>query len=363
MPYDLNPAQVQSWNLSIQRQLSEDFLVSASYLGNHTIHLLGGDPLNPATYIAGNGDANGRCYLNGQAVFFTVRPGTACSTNGANNGSHTSFSNVNLRRRLSLTDFDNVGQYVEYLAMINSDGTSSYNGLLLSLRKRAANGITLNANYTWSHCVSAQQDNANGGTGISPTSTFTFPGDRNRSIGNCGSDRRQQVNLTGVFATPVFENPALRIAASGWRLSTIYRFSTGSYMSIASSNSDTARNGTTTGNQPAVYNGADPYLDRSRKPMSIWFNGAAFSNPAVGTFGNLGFGNLVGPSSWQFDLALTRSFQFRETRSLEFRAEAYNVTNSFRPGNPSTNRSSSQFGQLRTSQDPRILQFAMKFIF
>jgi hypothetical protein len=188
MPYDLIPGHVQSLNLSVQRQLGSDFLLSASYLGNHTIHLIGGDPLNPATFIPGNGDVNGNCFLNGKAVFFTVKPGTPCSTNAQNNGSHTSFSNVNLRRRLSLLDFDNVGQYVANLANINTDGTSNYHGLLLSMRKRAAKGITLDANYTWSHCISAQQDDANGGTGISPTSTYTFPGDRDRSRGTVNGD-------------------------------------------------------------------------------------------------------------------------------------------------------------------------------
>jgi hypothetical protein len=363
MPYDLQPAQVQSWNLSIQRQVSKDTLVSASYLGSHTIHLLGGDPLNLATYIPGNGDVNGNCFLDGKPVFFTVRPGTPCSTISQNNGRFSQFSNTNLRRRLSLLDFDRVGQYVGNAAMIASAGTSSYNGLLLSIQKRAAKGITFNGNYTWAHCLASQQDQESGNTGISPTTTYTFPGDRNRSRGNCSADRRQVYNLTSVLEMPKFGNKALRMVATGWRLSTIYRHSTGSYLSIAASGTDTARNGTTTGSQPAVYNGANPYLDRSGRPYSFWFNKDAFTNPDVGTFGNFGFRNVVGPSTWQFDMALTRSFQFQESQSLEVRAEAYNVPNSFRPTNPSANRASTQFGQLRGSLDPRILQFALKYVF
>ena len=97
--------------------------------------------------------------------------------------------------------------------------------------------------------------------------------------------------------------------------------------------------------------------------MSQWLNPAAFAQPTVGTLGNMGRNNLRLPGTWQFDVALSRVFQFRETQSMEFRAEAYNLTNSFRPGTINTNLSSGQFGQIRTSLEPRIMQFALKYIF
>ena len=53
----------------------------------------------------------------------------------------------------------------------------------------------------------------------------------------------------------------------------------------------------------------------------------------------------------------------REIQRLEFRAEAYNLTNSFRPGNPSTILNESTFGQIRSSDTPRIMQFALKYAF
>ena len=48
---------------------------------------------------------------------------------------------------------------------------------------------------------------------------------------------------------------------------------------------------------------------------------------------------------------------------MEFRAEAYNVLNSFRPGAIDTNLSSANFGKIRNALDPRILQFALKYLF
>jgi hypothetical protein len=56
-------------------------------------------------------------------------------------------------------------------------------------------------------------------------------------------------------------------------------------------------------------------------------------------------------------------FRFRESQSLEFRAEAYNVTNSFRPGIIDTVLSSANFGKIRTALTPRIMQFALKYLF
>ena len=72
---------------------------------------------------------------------------------------------------------------------------------------------------------------------------------------------------------------------------------------------------------------------------------------------------MVLPASWQFDMGLSRIFRFRETQRFEVRAEAYNVTNSFRPGNPNLALNSNTFGQIRSARDPRIMQFALKYLF
>jgi hypothetical protein len=358
IPYDLKPAQIQSWNLAFQRQLGDDWLVGASYLGSHTIHMLGAEPINPAIYVPGVGNANGECFLNGLSVNYRVAAGAPCSNNGAAAGG------PNSRRRLSLIDFTETGQYVGSVAQVSSDGNASYNGLLLNIRKRAAQGVTVNANYTWSHCIAPFQDSVNGGTGTSPTDTNIYPGDRDRGRGNCGADRRHVLNTSVVAETPQFANRGLRLIASGWRMAAIYAYSTGQFLYItAGNNLDQARNGTNVNNQPADYLGGDPYGDRSGRPRTNWFNRAAFGTPAVGTFGNLGTRNVLGPALWQFDLALSRIFQIRETQRLEARVEGFNIPNSFRPMNPNTQQNNSQFGSLIEARDPRILQFALKYVF
>ena len=68
------------------------------------------------------------------------------------------------------------------------------------------------------------------------------------------------------------------------------------------------------------------------------------------------------------NLALSRTFQLKETQKMEFRAEAFNLTNSVRLNDPDTNLNSNTFGQVIPSAtspafDPRIMQFALKYIF
>src|SRR3989449_9697982 len=77
---------------------------------------------------------------------------------------------------------------------------------------------------------------------------------------------------------------------------------------------------------------ASPYGDR--KSLTNYFNQAAFVVPATGTYGNVGAYSVVGPSYWDWSEAVSRQFRIREDQRIEIRAEAFNVTNSLRLGNP-----------------------------
>ena len=104
----------------------------------------------------------------------------------------------------------------------------------------------------------------------------------------------------------------------------------------------------------------NPY---GNKTISNYLNPGAFAQPALGTIGNVGAASIAGPGSWQFDLALSRKFQIKEMQKVEFRAEAFNVTNGFRMTNPTTSLNSNTFGKVTSAQDPRIMQFALKYFF
>ncbi|MSV27176.1 MAG: TonB-dependent receptor [Bryobacterales bacterium] len=367
---DLPPTYSQSWNLSVQHEVVPGTLVSASYLGTLVIHLQASESLNPAVFVPGVGNASGNCFLNGSAVYYTVTPGAACST----------LANTQSRRKLS---FENPAFRTEIgrFGHLVFGGTQNYHGMLLSIQRRPSRGITVNGNYTLSHCIGDFAGRSNSGNSQNVLDTYQDINDRDRDRSNCDSDQRHAFNLTTVAETPRFANPTFRLLATGWRLSGIYRRSTGGNLvgSTAQSTPRTVTAGTaTSGGSGSVGSDIclcdvvsqrpnlallDVYKDRSGRPMSQWLNPLAFAQPAVGTLGTLGRNTLRLPTAWQFDVALSRVFKFRETQSMEFRAEAYNLTNSFRPGVINTNLSSGQFGQLRTSLEPRIMQFALKYIF
>jgi hypothetical protein len=125
VPLDLHPTYVQQWNLSLERQVGQNWLLSATYLGNKTTHLWIGYEANPAVFIPGTCGAN------------------PCSTT----------SNTNARRVLSLIN-PTTGALFSSISQTTDGANASYNGLLLSANHRFSQNYTIMANYTYSHCIS-----------------------------------------------------------------------------------------------------------------------------------------------------------------------------------------------------------------
>ena len=146
------------------------------------------------------------------------------------------------------------------------------------------------------------------------------------------------------------------MVGSGWRFSPLVRISTGAYLTITTS-SDVALSGIS--NQRVSQILPNVYGDGTIR----YLNPAAFALPATGTLSNMGAGSVLGPGTWQFDAAVSRTFRLGEVRRVEFRAEAFNLTNSFRMSPPTTNFNSNIFGQVTSALDPRIMQFALKYVF
>lgn len=143
-------------------------------------------------------------------------------------------------------------------------------------------------------------------------------------------------------------------------MSGIYRKASGTFLTIASGQ-DRALSDIANQRPNQVLD--DVFIDRSGRPLTQYLDRAAFAQPDLGTNGTMGRANIEGPGTWQFDMALSRIVRLAGSQGLEFRAEAYNLTNSFRPGDPNTILTSPTFGQIRSALDPRILQFALKYLF
>src|SRR5262249_52290707 len=149
----------------------------------------------------------------------------------------------------------------------------------------------------------------------------------------------------------------VRMLASGWRIAPLVRILSGNFMTMTTAQ-DRTLNGS--GNQRVDQVLGNPYGD---KTVRNYLNSAAFGLPTLGTFGTVGRASILGPGTWQFDMALSRTFPVKERQKIEFRAEAFNVTNTVHFNNPTTDFDSNTFGQVTTARDPRIMQFALKYVF
>ena len=345
---DYKPMYIHQWNLSIQRQVG-DWLLSANYIGNSSIHLGTSENINPAVFLG-----LGPCTINTCIRIGAVVPTTysTCSTT----------ANQNQRRVLYLQN-PLAGQYYSGIGAYDPGGTGSYNGLYLSANKRLSHNVTLNTNYTWSHCISDIYDQQTGSAGVSP---FV----RRNGRSNCtGADQRHSFVLNMVAQAPRFNNTWLRRLASDWQVAPIFILRSGGYFSIVPG---TDRALTTAPAQTVNLVNPDAVY-AANKSVNGWLNPAAFALPALGTYGNLGQSNVQGPGMIQLNVALSRSFHvWGEKRILQVRAEAFNLPNHLNPSNPVSNLSSSTFGQILSdvsgnngldAGDPRIIQLAMKFVF
>ena len=102
-----------------------------------------------------------------------------------------------------------------------------------------------------------------------------------------------------------------------------------------------------------------------------YLNPAAFTDPAVGTLGDLQRNALVAPMTKAADIAVVRAFRVANRHRIEARIEAFNAFDWFNPATsvsgvnsaPVINRNNVQFGRITAADDPRILQFAVKYSF
>jgi hypothetical protein len=327
----INSPRIQSWNVTAEQQFGSNWGVAVSYLGSHSDRLWAQVALNPGVYMG-----LGPCTIQGVAY-------PVCSTN----------ANLNQRRALyqiNPKDAAFIGALDE-----NTDiGYQNYRGLKVAALRRAANGLSLNGNYTLSVCKGTPTAN----TFNQQSAGYLKPNDPSFDAGYCDQDRRHLATLTAGYETPELSNAALRMIASHWRATGIISARTGSRLNITSG-VDNAFTGLASQRPNQV---SDDFY--GAKTLTSYFNKDAFAQPAPGTLGNLQRNAAVGPNYWNVDMALSRLIATVGTRKLELRLESFNLLNHFNWGNPLTNFNAGTFGRITTqSGAPRIMQFGIKYDF
>jgi hypothetical protein len=196
--------------------------------------------------------------------------------------------------------------------------------------------------------------------------------------GRSDIDKPNVISLSYVYALPKWNigNSALRYIATGWRTSGLIQHHSGDSLTSYIGTGDNS--GTGLGQERAQRDYTkSAYLKtvaagdcQVGKSCVAWLNPGAFSIPAntgPGTgFGNVVKGSLRGPGYTNWNGAIIRTFPIIRETNMEFRVEYFNVLNHTELNNPAVNNpisSSTSFGTITGSADPRIAQFSLKYTF
>jgi hypothetical protein len=263
------------------------------------------------------------------------------------NGAAPGAANVQTRRILSAIypNLANVNTVENYY-------TTHYLAWESTLSRRFAHGMSLNINHTWVHTEDNSQFYY-----IAPATPATRKA-------NSNSDIRNRVATTFTYEVPFGKGLTAWYDAPlhNWKINAIGFFQTGLPFSITQTgtqtNSATGTNGGTTNFPNAT--GINPFTN---VPAGFYFNPAAFVAQPNVTWGNLTANPVHGPGTWNMDLSVHREFKVKEKVTLQFRAEAFDFTNSEHPANPIAVLGQAGFGTIITHTGSRTMQFALKLLF
>ena len=150
---------------------------------------------------------------------------------------------------------------------------------------------------------------------------------------------------------------ALNALFGGWQLSGILTLRSGIPFTVTTSGGITNAGGADRPNRIA-----DGTLPSGERSIDRWFDVNAFRVQPQYTYGNSGRNILFGPGLRNIDLSVGKSFPLGETRRLQFRAESFNFTNTPAFSQPSHSINSLGAATITGADDPRRVQFGLKFI-
>jgi hypothetical protein len=303
------------WNVSMAYQIAPNTGVEIAYVGNHGVNLWREMDINYANNMTG------------------LRP-------------NQSFSDI----------------YLE-----TNTGFSSYDGLQLSIIRRVSQGLHIEGAYTYGHAIDDVQDQ--GLFASEPQDNNNIKAER----GNGSGDIRNNFSFNFMYDLPMGSGHSflqgtpkfVSALVSGWQVNGLGIIHGGIADNIYLG-TNTYGNGDYTNQRPNFVPGAEHYVHgRSWKQ---YFNPDAWSTPAEYTFGDSPRNGVYGPGFAQVDSALVKQTPLAEGRSLEFRAEFFNMFNHPNFGQPDSTYGDSTFGQIYSTFGKTIglgterqIEFALKF--
>jgi Carboxypeptidase regulatory-like domain len=241
--------------------------------------------------------------------------------------------------------------------VLESTFASDYHGMQLSAERRGGR-FSAKAYYTFGKALEDVDYQGGGLPAVQNSNRIEL--ERART----SADRTHSFVLSGVWRLDYYDGTSsvLRALANDWTVSAIVTLQSGAPMTITAGQD---RNFDGVGTDRADIIG-DPKLDSSRpreELIELWFNTAAFAQPAIGADGTAGRNIVEGPGYRNVDLGVFRDIDFGRT-VLQFRVETTNVLNTVNLQNPGTNLNApASFAKIRAARDMRRIQLGARFSF
>jgi len=330
----------QDWNLSIERSLGNDWLLEAGYVGTKGTKLPRFIEGNPSLPSPGQTWAQQQGSIDQQRLY--------CQPNALGNCTYSS------------------------VGLIAGGADSSYNALEMSLRKRFSHGLSLLASYTFSKSLDDVSSFNITGSASQPVAgendlaqnPFDLAAERGRSM----FDAPNRFVLSYQWELPFWKraNNWYQRALGNWQVNGITTFMSGTPFTVVdqSYNYDAP--------EITGFSAFRPNLigNPNHGPQTVgeWFDTSAFqrlnlATTPAGVYGTEGRNVVQGPGLAQWDFSAFKNINLTEAKGLQFRAEFFNLFNRANFRLPNSDISSPTFGQIQQALAPRLIQFAMKFLF
>lgn len=330
-PQHAKSSYSQAYNVQLQYQVTPNTVAEVAYVGTGARHVQVSIPTNTVS---------------------TILPPSA-----------------NLKTNAFFPDFATGGTFIARA------GENNYNSIQANVEHRFSSNFSLLANFTWSKCLGDSRDLLDNNIGTYRAPYVAGVGLRG-DYGLCDIDVRRIVHASGTYQLPfgkgqhwIHQGPAAWVIGN-WSTNWILTAQDGQPLTVAC----TTTNAAGLGCNAVMVPGVNPYAGSHNAAQFL--NPAAFTNPAVATAASAGPANLggsptqvSGPPYRRLNLSIFRKFPVVHETYFEFRAEAFNLTNTpnfAQPGslNFTTPNTFAAISATRDNpNDPREIQLSLKYYF
>ncbi len=349
---DNGSGYAQQWNLSLQKTIGQNWSLEAGYLGSKLTRL-------------GVPDIN----LN-QLTVDQLKLGSQLTQQVANPyfgqiPPNTSLGTPTIPRAQLLRPYPRFTTVTLYR---NNIGYSTYHSFQSRIEKRFSHGLTFSVAYTFSRLIDDAGAVFDSAVLTGPVANFQAADSFNKRLEKDVSTG----NVPHIFSSGfVYELPFGRgrarsltgwqdLLAGGWQLAGIVRLQSGSPIAVTQATNLNAFAGYGIQRPNRL---ADPALPSGERTTGRYFNTAAFGQAPQFAIGNSSRNPVSGPGYRAADVMVGKTFALTERFRTEFRAEAFNVTNTPPLGNPNGSFGNAAFGSITTALDPRVFEFVLKLHF